>query len=344
MSRLTDRDMLRAAETSLGRHRATRPMTAAEAAELGRQLRAEEACLRADAASRRAPAPLCDEYGRPLPDRGAVAHDRAAEALEMDARADRLALRAESYERMPSTAWLDTERHLLARVAHYRGLVRAVTASVKALRAYHGDPALRASTLAQMRAHRAADALVQRQYWADGRGCAVGCLTHDPDGGHTQYPVRWGIPEAIAHLEDRIFEGLPVFDAQEWPVEFLYAIPLGADLSLVAPRFLLALLTDPEHGAALCTAEGSVARAAVEGVARLLGRVIAGEVVDGAAWERAAKAAVWAGGGVARVAANAFSDSAEAAALACAVSIAPWHWCRDVLLALLAAAPVPGAS
>jgi hypothetical protein len=97
--------------------------------------------------------------------------------------------------------------------------------------AYHGNPALKASVLAEMAEHRAADVLVQGVYWENGRGCAVGCLTNDPAGGHAQYPVRWGIPEKLAWLEDGIFENLPLEDALVWPERFLAAIEPGADLS-----------------------------------------------------------------------------------------------------------------
>jgi len=123
--------------------------------------------------------------------------------------------------------------------------------------AYHGDPALKAAVLAQMADHRAAERLVTGTYWSwtigrgtgtywswtigrgtgtywswtIGRGCAVGCLTHDPDGGHEEYPVRWGIPEELAWLEDSIFETLPLEDALAWPERFLAAIEPGADLS-----------------------------------------------------------------------------------------------------------------
>ena len=56
--------------------------------------------------------------------------------------------------------------------------------------AYHADPALKASTLAQMAAHREADQIVQGQYWERGRGCAVGCLTHELFDRHGSFGCR----------------------------------------------------------------------------------------------------------------------------------------------------------
>ena len=48
------------------------------------------------------------------------------------------------------------------------------------LLAWHGDAALKKSTVATMAAHRKADTLVQGIYWENGKGCAVGCLVHGP--------------------------------------------------------------------------------------------------------------------------------------------------------------------
>ena len=97
--------------------------------------------------------------------------------------------------------------------------------------AYHNDPTLKAAVLAQMAGHRADGTLIKGVYWAAGRGCAVGCLTHDPVGGHAQYPARWGIPEELARIEDGIFDHLPLEDARAWPERFLAVIKPGADLS-----------------------------------------------------------------------------------------------------------------
>lgn len=136
------------------------------------------------------------------------------------------------------------------------------------LTAYHGSPELKAEVLAQLTRHRQLDQIVRGSgywdgpidannnrnwipgngYWSSGRGCAVGCLTHDPKGGHKQYPTRWGIPIELAWLEDGIFERLPVDDAPHWPIRFMGAIRPGADLSLVWPRTALTVMEDPNYG------------------------------------------------------------------------------------------------
>jgi hypothetical protein len=98
---------------------------------------------------------------------------------------------------------------------------------------YHNDPDLKARTLAQIDAHRAADELIRGTYWDGHRGCAVGCLTYDPNGGHHLFPERWGIPMIIARLMDGIFENLPQDLVLDWPHRIMEAIPVGADLKNV---------------------------------------------------------------------------------------------------------------
>ena len=111
--------------------------------------------------------------------------------------------------------------------------------------AYNNDESLKQSILAEMAGHREADRLVQGHgYWEDGKGCAVGCLIKS--GDHREYETRFGIPCALAFLEDRIFEGLPEAEAQIWPERFLNAIPTGADLSMVVSKLMYWLMTDPD--------------------------------------------------------------------------------------------------
>lgn len=166
-----------------------------------------------------------------------------------------------------------------------------------AMIAYHNDSTLRTSTLARMRAHAAADEIVQGQYWERGKGCLVGCAIHvEPMDGsrHSAFPSTYGIPEVLARLADRIFEGLPASEAKALPVAFFDAIALGADLSLAWPRFAVALLTDAEHGVARLTSEGSQQRAAIEAVSALFARQIAGETVTREEWRAARMASDYA--------------------------------------------------
>src|SRR3990167_431915 len=120
-----------------------------------------------------------------------------------------------------------------------------VTKKEPKMLAYHNDPKIKKSVIDEMAKHRKADNLIQGYgYWKDGKGCAVGCLLKS--GNHSDYETKFGIPRALAFLEDRIFEGLPKKDAIKWPEKFLSAIKPGADLSMVVSRLMHCLMTDPD--------------------------------------------------------------------------------------------------
>jgi hypothetical protein len=114
------------------------------------------------------------------------------------------------------------------------------------MRAYHGDPKIKAMYLDRVRAHRVADQIVHGKYWKHGKGCAVGCTIHSSE--HARYETELGIPRILARLEDGIFEGMTKGDSLEWPEQFLDAIPVGADLGMIWPRFAVWLLGDSEVG------------------------------------------------------------------------------------------------
>ena len=157
------------------------------------------------------------------------------------------------------------------------------------LLAWHGDATLKKATVAEMAAHRKADNLRKGFYWEGGKGCAVGCLIHS--GDHSKYEPRFGIPQALARLEDTIFENLPNGDAMEWPERFLQAAKPGADLSLVQWQFLEFVVDEAlsRKGAA------SVRDACQPALEVVRARARGEEVSESAAWsaESAARSAAW---------------------------------------------------
>ena len=151
------------------------------------------------------------------------------------------------------------------------------------MRAYRGTTMTKAETLAQLAAHRKADEIIQGAYWGDGHGCAVGCLTHDPSGGHGRFPDLFGVPVQIAYLMDAIFEALPPEQAKDWPMRVMRAIPEGADLSRAWDRWCAWMLTD------LATLD-SDAQAEVQAMADLFVRAAAGDEPTVEEWDaRAAR-------------------------------------------------------
>jgi hypothetical protein len=80
--------------------------------------------------------------------------------------------------------------------------------NVTPLRAFQAHPTYTKDfILSRLEAHRAADEIIQGIGWANGKGCAVGCTLHEYE--HERYPELLGVDLELAHLEDRIFEGLP---------------------------------------------------------------------------------------------------------------------------------------
>jgi hypothetical protein len=171
--------------------------------------------------------------------------------------------------------------------------------------AYYGDQAVKDTIIAQLAAHRAADELVKGQYWQNGKGCAVGCTIYS--GHHAEYETRFGIPQMLARLEDRIFEGLPNHDAQLWPERFMGAIRPGIDLSRVGWQFLHWLLTDASVNPGI---EDVTVRDAVRECANVLATLAKGESVEEASAAWSAANAAWSAARSAESAAR----SAESAA------------------------------
>jgi hypothetical protein len=174
--------------------------------------------------------------------------------------------------------------------------------------AYLGDAKIKTKYLKRVQAHYKADEIIHGIYWENGKGCAVGCTIEGSQ--HSRYETELGIPQTIAYLEDRIFEGLSNGKAKEFPVKFLKAIKPGADLSLVTPKFMVWMLKEQEGYA------GPKAFPDVLGVLRqvaaLWQRVIDGDEVKKNEWSAAA--------GSAESAARAAAESAAVSAWSAAWS------------------------
>jgi hypothetical protein len=105
------------------------------------------------------------------------------------------------------------------------------------MKAFHNDPELKQKYLNRVLAHKAADEIIKGKYWENGKGCAVGCTIHS--NNHAAYETELGVPQWLAHLEDRIFEGLPNDEAKDFPFLFLDAINIGADLNKIKIPMLI---------------------------------------------------------------------------------------------------------
>lgn len=154
---------------------------------------------------------------------------------------------------------------------------------MQTLLAFHNDPVIKAHYLARVDAHRVADDLRRGMMGQGGKGCAIWCTLDAYE--HDRYPIELGIPEWLAYVEDRLFEGMSHRRAMAWPRDFLSAIEPGADLKRVQGPFLVHVLRstlktfDHEQAPAVV--------AAVEGSIALWQRTDCGSVE----WEQARRAA-----------------------------------------------------
>lgn len=105
------------------------------------------------------------------------------------------------------------------------------------MQAFHNDIKIKEKYLSRVEAHRKADEIVQGITWENGKGCAIGCTLHSYNPW--DYETELGIPDWLARVEDKIFEGLSKEDAQSWPGRFLSAINPGADLEKSKAPFLI---------------------------------------------------------------------------------------------------------
>ncbi len=230
------------------------------------------------------------------------------------------------------------------------------------MKSFHNDPAIKAKYIARLAEHRRLEHLAQGVGFYCGpegtKGCAVGCTLEAYD--HSLYPTELGLPEWLARLEDRIFEGLPKGQAEQFAEDFLAAIPIGADVGKVRSQLAVLRLTrqlpwldkNPEPYARQCaeslrqviachesgesTRSADSAAAAAES-ARSAASDSAAESARSAASDSAAESAAWAADSAAWAAdsaawesaarsADSAAESARSAARAAAESAA---WAAD---------------
>ena len=172
--------------------------------------------------------------------------------------------------------------------------------------AYHGSQTEKDTILTQLQLHYDADEIIHGTYWENGKGCAVGCTIHSSD--HAQYEPRFGIPQALAQLEDRIFEGMSNGKSKEWPLRFMRAIKPGANLEHVQWAFLHRILTDDKITPGI---NDPIVKDVIAHVASLLLAWSKGDRIDASAAKSAALSAE-----SAESAARSAARSAESAASA----------------------------
>ncbi len=113
------------------------------------------------------------------------------------------------------------------------------------LLAYHGKRELKQSYLDRLESHRKAEELVQGVGFEKNgqvKGCNIGCLFDYYD--HAKGAQESGIPEVLLRLADRIFEGLPAKEANDFALEWPKAIKPGVNLEPVKWKFCVFLMRE----------------------------------------------------------------------------------------------------
>jgi len=149
------------------------------------------------------------------------------------------------------------------------------------MKAFHNDPAVKEKYLTRLKAHAAADEFVKGTYWQNGKGCAVGCTIHGYD--HQAYELELGLPVWLAHLEDALFERMSNEKAKQFPIRFLSAIRVGANVEPVKWKFASSVLTENIHRVEMLELEHDV-KARVVGVLHKV-KALNEQAVKRGAWD-----------------------------------------------------------
>jgi hypothetical protein len=110
------------------------------------------------------------------------------------------------------------------------------------LQAFHNKESEKQKYVSRMKSHIAADELIRGEGWTGKKGCAVGCTLNRYN--HKCYQDELGLPEWLARLEDTLFEGMSLEKSKTFPLEFLEAIPVGANLDKTFHKFCIYVLQD----------------------------------------------------------------------------------------------------
>jgi hypothetical protein len=117
-------------------------------------------------------------------------------------------------------------------------------ANLTGLRAFHGDPARQKEIIGRVRQHQKHDEIRQLATGEGGKWCAVACAFDKYDHGLMAREMQ--IPCSLVYANENVFEGSAVAFANKWPLRFVSAPKLGADLSLVPHQLYVWLMTAPE--------------------------------------------------------------------------------------------------
>ena len=212
------------------------------------------------------------------------------------------------------------------------------------MNAYKNDPKLKEMLVQEAIEHRAMERLHQQygygsmQSGENFKGCDIGCTVFSLNrkfglkietNDHGGVASFLDVPVGLVLLFDRLFEQLPKDLAMTWQERHWLAIEPGSDQTHTVGKFLHWLLVDPNDGV-IKFAKNDNVRKAIQAVADLFEKKMAGKLVTPEQWEvvrlAAAASASSASSAASAYAASASSDYASASAAASASSAAAFAY------------------
>ena len=107
------------------------------------------------------------------------------------------------------------------------------------------DKATATHWIAEMEEHQRLDRLRQGDWFDPATliGCFFGCATQSSEGALKKAIAEMKLPPWLVYLSEKIFEGLPSEEAKTFPVRWLKAIPLNANIESVKHKLAIARLS-----------------------------------------------------------------------------------------------------
>ena len=144
------------------------------------------------------------------------------------------------------------------------------------MKTFKGRKKLKESLVKELKEHKRLDAFIQGEWISDEetangnlKGCFYGCTMQTDDHPLLKFSEKYDIDLWYVHLTEKLYEGLPTGEYQNFPLEAIEVLPLNFDINKIKSKFHHALLMDEENGQINYCVENKECKEAVELCANL---------------------------------------------------------------------------
>jgi len=123
------------------------------------------------------------------------------------------------------------------------------------MKTFNGDKKLKAELVKELKHHQKLDAFIQGSWLtkensdeSNFKGCFYGCTMQSEDNPIQKFSDKYNIDLWFCHLTEKLFEGLPNREYQDFPLKSIQLLPIGLDLNKLKSKFHYALLMDEKMG------------------------------------------------------------------------------------------------